>query len=177
MKTLELIQDRRLQIPMSVTWYLSDIGRAQGLQNCSRGNLRRNSKCCGSMPSRRAPCPRTASRASKSSARHGSRTPRAGLSWPRRTIHEYLMVGLLPRHPHRGLQGVRGPCRHHHVCERAVERLPARFRFGELQRACPGISYPTLKRALLDLKRKKIVRCLGKGREAQWERTGSPTRQ
>jgi len=32
MKTLELIQDRRLQIPMSVSWYLSDIGRAQGLQ-------------------------------------------------------------------------------------------------------------------------------------------------
>lgn len=32
MKTLELIQDRRLQIPMSVTWYLSDIGHAHGLQ-------------------------------------------------------------------------------------------------------------------------------------------------
>lgn len=33
MRTLELIQDRRLQIPMSATWYLSDIGRAQGVQN------------------------------------------------------------------------------------------------------------------------------------------------
>ncbi len=32
MKTLEQIQNRRLQIPMSVSWYLSDIGRAQGLQ-------------------------------------------------------------------------------------------------------------------------------------------------
>jgi Fic family protein len=32
MKTLEQIRDRRLQIPMSVSWYLSDIGRAQGLQ-------------------------------------------------------------------------------------------------------------------------------------------------
>ncbi|MBU0714167.1 MAG: Fic family protein [Verrucomicrobia bacterium] len=32
MKTLELIQDRRMQVPMSVSWYLSDIGRAQGLQ-------------------------------------------------------------------------------------------------------------------------------------------------
>lgn len=32
MKTLELIQDRRLQIPMSVTWYLSGIGHAHGLQ-------------------------------------------------------------------------------------------------------------------------------------------------
>jgi Fic family protein len=32
MKTLELIQDRRLQIPLSVSWYLSDLGKAQGLQ-------------------------------------------------------------------------------------------------------------------------------------------------
>lgn len=32
MKTLELIQDRRMQVPMSVSWYLSDIGYAQGLQ-------------------------------------------------------------------------------------------------------------------------------------------------
>jgi len=32
MKTLELIQSGGLQIPMRVTWYLSDIGRAQGLQ-------------------------------------------------------------------------------------------------------------------------------------------------
>jgi Fic family protein len=32
MKTLELIRDRRLQIPMSGSWYLSEIGRAQGLQ-------------------------------------------------------------------------------------------------------------------------------------------------
>ncbi len=32
MKTLELIRDRRIQIPMSVSWYLSDLGKAQGLQ-------------------------------------------------------------------------------------------------------------------------------------------------
>lgn len=32
MKTLEQIHDHRLKIPMSVSWYLSDIGKAQGLQ-------------------------------------------------------------------------------------------------------------------------------------------------
>jgi hypothetical protein len=32
MKTLQLIQDRKLQIPMTVSWYLSDIGKSQGLQ-------------------------------------------------------------------------------------------------------------------------------------------------
>ena len=60
------------------------------------------------------------------------------------------------------------------MVEHVVQRLPSRFRFGELQHACPGISYPTLKRALLDLKRRKVIRCLGKGRDAQWERLGSP---
>ena len=33
MKTLEQIHERRLNIPMSVSWYLSDIGKAQGLQD------------------------------------------------------------------------------------------------------------------------------------------------
>lgn len=58
------------------------------------------------------------------------------------------------------------------ICQ-TVERLPTRFRFSELHRACPGVSYPTLKRALFDLKRQKKIKCLGKGRDAQWERIGS----
>jgi fido (protein-threonine AMPylation protein) len=33
MKTLEMIRDGRLQVPMSVSWYLSEIGRAQGVQD------------------------------------------------------------------------------------------------------------------------------------------------
>ncbi len=33
MKTLQLIQQHALNIPMTVSWYLSDIGRAQGLQD------------------------------------------------------------------------------------------------------------------------------------------------
>ena len=32
MKTLEMIQERRLHVPMTVSWYLSDIGRAMGVQ-------------------------------------------------------------------------------------------------------------------------------------------------
>jgi hypothetical protein len=59
------------------------------------------------------------------------------------------------------------------MVENSISRLPQRFRFGDLQRACPGVSYPTLKRALTDLKKKKKLRCLGKGRDAQWERIGS----
>ena len=59
------------------------------------------------------------------------------------------------------------------MVQNAVRRLPERFRLGDLQRACPGVSYPTLKRALADLKREGKLKCLGKGRDAQWERTGS----
>jgi len=59
------------------------------------------------------------------------------------------------------------------MVENAIFRLPQRFRIQDLQRACPGVSYPTLKRALADLKAKKKLRCLGRGRDAQWERIGS----
>lgn len=59
------------------------------------------------------------------------------------------------------------------LVQQTVARLPSRFRFSELQRACLGVSYPTLKRALVELKRKKKVRCLGKGRDAEWEQIGS----
>ena len=55
----------------------------------------------------------------------------------------------------------------------AVERMPGRLSIGDLQRACPGVSYPTLKRALSDLRKAEKVRCLGKGRDAEWEPTGS----
>jgi len=53
---------------------------------------------------------------------------------------------------------------------RAVERMTGRFTIGDLKRACPGVSYPTLQRALADLKRKRKVRCLGRGPDAEWER-------
>lgn len=56
------------------------------------------------------------------------------------------------------------------MVRRAVERMAGRFTIGDLQRACPGVSYPTLQRALADLKKERKVRCLGRGPDAQWER-------
>ncbi len=52
----------------------------------------------------------------------------------------------------------------------AVERMTGRFSIGDLKRACPGVSYPTLQRALADLKRARKVKCLGRGPDAEWER-------
>lgn len=56
------------------------------------------------------------------------------------------------------------------MVRQAVERITGRFTIGDLKRACPGVSYPTLQRALADLKRDGIVKCLGRGPDAQWER-------
>ena len=56
------------------------------------------------------------------------------------------------------------------MVRRAVERMTGRFTTGDLRRACPGVSYPTLQRALADLRRARKVRCLGRGPDAQWER-------
>lgn len=54
----------------------------------------------------------------------------------------------------------------------AVGRLPHRFRLADLQHACPGISYPTLQRGLSELKKRRELRCLGRGPDAEWERIG-----
>ena len=51
-----------------------------------------------------------------------------------------------------------------------IRRLPERFNIGDLIQECPGISRPTLKRALAELSQQKKIRPLGKGPNAQWER-------
>lgn len=58
------------------------------------------------------------------------------------------------------------------MVRRAVELLPEQLTISDLQRACPGVSYPTGQRALADLKREGRVRCLGRGPDARWERRG-----
>jgi Fic family protein len=56
------------------------------------------------------------------------------------------------------------------MVRRAIENLPPRFTIGDIRRACPGVSYPTLQRALADLRKEKKIKCLGRGPDAQWER-------
>jgi Fic family protein len=59
------------------------------------------------------------------------------------------------------------------MVEAAILRLPQRFRFADVQRSCPSVSYPTLRRALDDLARGRKVRCRGMGRDAEWEQIAS----
>ena len=48
--------------------------------------------------------------------------------------------------------------------------MPGLFTIGDLKRVCPGVSYPTLQRALTDLKKEGKVKCLGRGPDARWQR-------
>ncbi|MCL5677617.1 MAG: Fic family protein [Firmicutes bacterium] len=52
-----------------------------------------------------------------------------------------------------------------------VARLPQRFHYGDVERACPGVSRPTINRALAELRNKGRIRCIKPGRDAVWERT------
>ena len=53
----------------------------------------------------------------------------------------------------------------------AVKRLPARFRYADLERAVPAVSRPTIARALRELRVDGVVRCVKPGRDATWEKT------
>jgi len=55
----------------------------------------------------------------------------------------------------------------------SIRHLPIRFTHADIARACPGVSRPTIDRALRDLKAAGELRLLKSGRDAQWERTSS----
>lgn len=52
----------------------------------------------------------------------------------------------------------------------AVNRLPNRFRYADLERALPAVSRPTIARALRELRTEGAVRCVNPGRDATWEK-------
>jgi CRP-like cAMP-binding protein len=55
-----------------------------------------------------------------------------------------------------------------------VSRLPNEFRYADLERALPAVSRPTIARALRELAAEGLVRCVGRGRDATWEKIGAP---
>ncbi|MDB4951371.1 MAG: hypothetical protein JWM27_4020 [Gemmatimonadetes bacterium] len=52
----------------------------------------------------------------------------------------------------------------------AVERLPAQFRFADLERACLGISRPTINRVLAELRKGGRIALVKEGRDATWQK-------
>lgn len=53
----------------------------------------------------------------------------------------------------------------------AIERAPGRFTVSDLQRACPGVGVDLIRRLLKQLQAAGTVECLGRGRNASWQRT------
>lgn len=53
----------------------------------------------------------------------------------------------------------------------AVRRLPEHFQFADVERACPGVSRPTINRALAELRRTGRLQLAKAGRDATWRKT------
>lgn len=52
-----------------------------------------------------------------------------------------------------------------------IRRLGERFRYADVARACPGVSRPTIQRALRELRDRGEIEVAKKGRDAEWRRT------
>jgi Fic family protein len=52
-----------------------------------------------------------------------------------------------------------------------IGRLPEEFRVADIERACPGVSRPTINRALRDLREAGEIACVKGGRDAVWHKT------
>ncbi len=50
----------------------------------------------------------------------------------------------------------------------AIRRTPPTFRYADLARACPGVSRPTIQRALRDLRNAGEIELVRAGRDAEW---------
>jgi CRP-like cAMP-binding protein len=51
-----------------------------------------------------------------------------------------------------------------------VDRFPERFRYADVAKACPGVSRPTIQRAIRKLRDAGEIELLQKGRDAEWRR-------
>lgn len=56
----------------------------------------------------------------------------------------------------------------------AIRRLPETFRHADVARACPGVSRPTIQRALRKLRNTGEIELLRRGRDAEWRRHEGP---
>jgi Fic family protein len=59
----------------------------------------------------------------------------------------------------------------------AIKHLPTHFKISDLQRACPGVSLPTIRLTLDRLRKEKLIRCIRSGKDAVWEKSKSFAKQ
>ena len=57
------------------------------------------------------------------------------------------------------------------IVHAAIQRQEVPFRITDLQRACPGVSLDWIRQVLKTLREAEQVECLGRGQNAQWQKT------
>jgi hypothetical protein len=62
------------------------------------------------------------------------------------------------------------------LIRQAIERAPGSFTVTDLQRECPGVSVEMIRHVLKQLRDNGRVECLGRGRNARWQKTYGETR-
>jgi hypothetical protein len=55
----------------------------------------------------------------------------------------------------------------------AVRNFPDNFSVADIQGKCPGIGIDMIRKVLKDLQVQGVIECLGRGRSAQWHKTGN----
>jgi hypothetical protein len=53
----------------------------------------------------------------------------------------------------------------------AINKLENPFRVADVQDRCPGVSIDLIRYVLKDLRKHGTVKCVGRGRDAKWEKT------
>ena len=83
--------------------------------------------------------------------------------------HGVLIAAYLEFEQRAGQMGTGRGAKREMVIE-AVRHMPPTFRYADVERACPGVSRPTIVRGLGQLRDRGEIRCVKGGRDAQWER-------
>lgn len=84
--------------------------------------------------------------------------------------HGILIAAYLEFEQRVGQMGVGRGAKREMVID-CVRHLPETFRYADVERACPGVSRPTIVRVLGELRDKGEIRCIKNGRDAQWQQT------
>jgi Fic family protein len=84
--------------------------------------------------------------------------------------HGVLLAAYLEFEQRVGQMGTGRGAKREMVIDR-IRHLPATFRYADIERACPGVSRPTIVRVLGELRDNGEIRCTKGGRDATWERT------
>jgi Fic family protein len=84
--------------------------------------------------------------------------------------HGVLIAAYLEFEQRVGQMGTGRGAKREMVIE-CIHHMPATFRYADVERACPGVSRPTIVRVLGELRDKGEIHCVKGGRDATWERT------